>query len=213
MNNHRARFLLFLVFELVHLIFKPHRTDFFSPKVRSPLTATTLESYLYTIRKYFMDLYGRPKKCKEIWDLRLSRQNFPVHLLVYKTSFIFCKKPLISHCQIAWLQTNTVPVQLSITETAASRFPVAQPHGSEWAAPLLNQYGLGERRSIRGEKSKNCFRRNFTWSSLSGYSPVSQLRKGRQSEGTWPCKPMRTNPACGSPGQQEPSQDEERLPH
>lgn len=33
-------------------------------------------------------------------------------------------------------------------------FPVAQPDGSEWAALLLNQYGLGEKRSIREENLK-----------------------------------------------------------
>lgn len=38
-------------------------------------------------------------------------------------------------------------------ETAASRFPAGQPDGFEWAALLLNSYGLGER-SVRGENLK-----------------------------------------------------------
>lgn len=106
------------------------------------------------MRKCFVDLYWKPKKCKEIWDLRLSQQNFPVHLLVYKTSFIFCKTLLHSHCETAWLQTNAVSLQSLVVKTPASRFPLAQPDDSEWAVPLMNQYRLVEGRSITEENLK-----------------------------------------------------------
>jgi len=131
MNKHRLVSSYFLTLNWCISCLNHTELIFTPTKLCSPLTATTLESYLDTIRKCFVDLYGRPKKCKEIWDLKLSRQSFPVHLLLYKTSFIFRKKTLLSHCQIAWLQTNAVSLQSLTAETAASRSPVAQSDGSE----------------------------------------------------------------------------------
>lgn len=49
---------------------------------------------------------------------------------------------------------NTVPLQLLSAETAVSRFAAAQPDGSKWDAPLCNQYGLEEKKSIGEENLK-----------------------------------------------------------
>lgn len=91
-----------------------HTELIFFQGMQFPDCATSLLSCLHTITKWFVALYGRLEGHKKFWDLGLSWQNFAVHLLVFKTSFVFSKKTLISHCQTAWLQTNAVPLQLLI---------------------------------------------------------------------------------------------------